>query len=258
MKTAFFGNFDLASLTLLAFFLFFAGLVLYLRREDRREGYPLEEDGSGRLESSPGFLWFATPKTFNLPHGQGVLSKPNAVRDSAPLSARRSAPWSGSPLEPTGDPMQAGVGPGAYAQRANTPDLMLHGGVRIAPLRVATDYSIASEDSDPRGMTVVGADNGVAGVVVDIWVDRAEFLVRYLEVKLEGGGGKTVLVPMTMSVIQKSRNSVRVDAVLGSQFAGAPTPASPDQITLLEEERIVAYYGGGYLYATPSRTEPLL
>jgi photosynthetic reaction center H subunit len=27
---------------------------------------------------------------------------------------------------------------------------------------------------------------------------------------------------------------------------------------LLEEDRIVAYYGGGTLYATPQRQEPLL
>lgn len=257
MKEAFFGNFDLAELTLWTFFLFFLGLVLYLRREDRREGYPLEDDATGRLESSPGFLWYATPKTFNLPHGQGTLTKPNSNRESATYSARRSAPWSGSPLEPTGDPMLAGVGPGAYAQRADKPDLMLHGGVRIAPLRVAKDYSIAKNDPDPRGMTVVGADNGVAGTVTDIWVDRAEFLARYLEVKIDGSA-KSVLVPMTMSVIEKSRGRVRVDAVLGSQFAAAPTIANPEQITLLEEERIVAYYGGGYLYATPSRAEPLL
>jgi hypothetical protein len=27
-------------------------------------------------------------------------------------------------------------------------------------------------------------------------------------------------------------------------------------VTLLEEDRIVGYYAGGYLYATPNRTEP--
>jgi len=30
------------------------------------------------------------------------------------------------------------------------------------------------------------------------------------------------------------------------------------QVTLLEEEKIMAYYGAGTLYATPSRQEPLL
>jgi photosynthetic reaction center H subunit len=31
-----------------------------------------------------------------------------------------------------------------------------------------------------------------------------------------------------------------------------------DQVTLLEEEKIMAYYGGGTLYATPQRQEPLV
>ena len=36
------GYVDVAQVVLYAFFLFFAGLVFWLRREDRREGYPLE------------------------------------------------------------------------------------------------------------------------------------------------------------------------------------------------------------------------
>ena len=33
---------DGASITLYAFWIFFAGLIIYLRREDKREGYPLD------------------------------------------------------------------------------------------------------------------------------------------------------------------------------------------------------------------------
>ena len=37
------GNyFDGATIALYAFWLFFAGLIIYLRREDKREGYPLQ------------------------------------------------------------------------------------------------------------------------------------------------------------------------------------------------------------------------
>lgn len=36
---------DFAQLLLYAFWLFFAGLIYYLRREDKREGYPMEPDG---------------------------------------------------------------------------------------------------------------------------------------------------------------------------------------------------------------------
>jgi photosynthetic reaction center H subunit len=259
---SFFGNFDVTSLILSSFVLFFFGLILYLRREDRREGYPLEDDLTGQLEGPAGVFFTASPKTFILPHGQGTLSKPNSHRESQDVAALRTARAAGSPLEPKGDPMLAGVGPGAFAQRAHKPDLMFHGHTKIAPLRVAGDYSI--DGVDPRGMKVIGADGVAAGVVTDIWVDRAEYLVRYLEVAVTPTGPapptsiKTVLVPMTMAVVKKAKKTVVVDAVLGSQFAYAPTLENPDQITFYEEERVTAYYGGGYLYATPARSEPLI
>ena len=37
---------DVAQVVLYAFWIFFAGLVFYLRREDRREGYPLEAEAA--------------------------------------------------------------------------------------------------------------------------------------------------------------------------------------------------------------------
>ena len=40
---------DVAQVTLYAFWAFFAGLILYLRREDKREGYPLESERSSRV-----------------------------------------------------------------------------------------------------------------------------------------------------------------------------------------------------------------
>ncbi|PZO52128.1 MAG: photosynthetic reaction center subunit H [Alphaproteobacteria bacterium] len=251
------GGLDVAEWVLYAFFLFFFGLIAYLRREDRREGYPLEDDVSGRHEPSGGLFFTAQPKVFRLPHNGGTITTPIKARDSGDLKARRTAPWAGSPLEPVGDPLQAGIGPGAYAQRAKTPDLMLHGAPRIVPLRVAEDFYLDKRDPDPRGMPVIGADNAVAGTVTDVWVDRSEYLIRYLEVSLTDGG-KRMLVPMPMAVIQRGRKRVKVVALLASQFAGAPTLASPDQITRDEEERVSAYVGGGILYATPARAEPWL
>jgi photosynthetic reaction center H subunit len=35
---------DVAQLVLYGFWIFFFGLIYYLRREDKREGYPLESD----------------------------------------------------------------------------------------------------------------------------------------------------------------------------------------------------------------------
>ena len=50
----------------------------------------------------------------------------------------------------------------------------------------------------------------------------------------------------------------RSDAINAADFAAAPVPMTPGQITFYEEERIVAYFGGGYLYANRARQEPLI
>ena len=39
---------DVAQVTLYVFWIFFGCLIYYLRREDKREGYPLELHGVGR------------------------------------------------------------------------------------------------------------------------------------------------------------------------------------------------------------------
>ena len=84
--------------------------------------------------------------------------------------------------------MLARVGPAASALRADTPDLMHETAeLRIVPLRVATDHYLDDESPDPRTMQVVGADGVVGGVVSDIWIDRAEAMIRYLEVTLAAG-----------------------------------------------------------------------
>jgi photosynthetic reaction center H subunit len=54
------------------------------------------------------------------------------------------------------------------------------------------------------------------------------------------------------------QNGIMVQAILGSQFADVPKTKSAEQITLLEEEKIMAYYGAGTLYATPDRQEPAI
>lgn len=253
-----FGDFDAAEFCLIAFFVFFTGLVFYLRREDRREGYPLEDDISGRLEPLGGLFFTAQPKTFLLPHGHGTRTAPNFKRDARPIAARRSAPMDGAPIEPTGNPLLDGVGPGAYAERPNYPDLTTAGTPRIVPLRIAPDFHVSPEDTDPRGLAVLGFDGLKAGTVSDVWIDRSEQLIRYIEVAVTGGTGRKVLLPMTMAIVDGGARAVKVRSITAAQFADVPTTSSPDQITLLEEEKVIGYYGGGHLYATPDRQEPWL
>jgi photosynthetic reaction center H subunit len=147
------------------------------------------------------------------------------------------------------------MGPAAYAQRADVPDLDCEGRNRIVPIGLTEHIAIDYRDPDPRGMTVVGADGAVAGTVSDIWVDRAEHQIRYLEV--DTGKGR-VLAPMGMSVVKGKAGKVIVDAINAADFPGAPVPKTPGQITFLEEEMIFGYFGGGYLYANAARQEPVL
>jgi photosynthetic reaction center H subunit len=225
--------------------------------EDKREGYPLESERSDRVMVQ-GFPQMPGPKTFRLSHG-GTVSVPSAIRDTREIRAIPVAAWPGAPLEPIGNPMLDGVGPAAYAQRANVPDLTIDGFPAIVPMRVATDASVDSEDSDPRGMAVFGDDGERAGTVTDLWIDRTEPQIRYLEVEVSATGAvKRVLLPVIMARINGARREVTVRAILARQFADVPGLATPNQVTKLEEDKITAYYAGGTLYATPARAEPLL
>jgi photosynthetic reaction center H subunit len=61
-----------------------------------------------------------------------------------------------------------------------------------------------------------------------------------------------------MTFARITRHGVNVHALLAEQYADVPATRLPDVITLLEEERICAYFGAGLLYAEPQRSEPLV
>jgi photosynthetic reaction center H subunit len=169
--------------------------------------------------------------------------------------------YNGSPLVPTGNPMVEGVGPAAWANRADVPDLTVHGEAKIVPMRVAPGYTVAAGDPDPRGLPVKTADGTIAGTIVDIWVNRSEPQVSFYEVELAQGGTRRLL---PVGYVQWphfglwGNDHVIVKAITAAQFANVPTTKRDDRITLLEEDKIMAYYSGGHLYATPSRAEPLI
>ncbi len=249
---------DVAQLALYAFFVFFAFLLLYLRREDKREGYPLQSDRAGSPSKVEGLPGMPSPKFFRLSHG-GVVSAPRE-EVIPPVAAEPVARWPGAPLQPTGNPMVDGVGPAAYAMRSDEPDLAFEDDLpKIVPLRAAAGFSLALGDADPRGMAVEGLDRKVAGTVCDAWVDRSDMLVRYLEVEVAGQFvPRRVLVPMTLVTVDGKARTVRVSAVRAAHFAEAPVTRHPEQVTLREEDRISAYFASGFLYATPGRLGPAL
>jgi photosynthetic reaction center H subunit len=251
------GYFDVAQITLYGFWIFFAGVVFYCRREDKREGYPLVPEMPNGREVVEGFPPTPKPKVFNL--GSDV---PHPSREpERPIAAIATSPYPGSPLVPTGNPMIDGVGPAAWGMRSTEPEVTFEDRMpKIVPLRVARDFFVATEDPNPIGMPVVAGDNLVAGTVVDVWVDRAEAMIRYLEAEIPlTVGTRRAMIPMNLAkVTGGKRPRVRVRSILAFQFASVPVLASPDQITLREEDMVMGYFGGGTLYAKPSREEPLL
>lgn len=249
------GSVDITTLLFSAFVLFFLGLAFYLQREGQREGYPLETDTTGKQEEG-GAIWAPQPKAFRLPDGE-IVYKPDGKRDPANDKMKRMAVWPGAPSEPVGDPMTSGVGPGAYTMRDDKPDLTHENLTKIVPMSSLEGFSVAERDTDPHGFAVVGGDGESAGVISDIWVDRAEQLVRYYEVELATGGRK-VLLPYAFANVKGKAGKVEVDVINGKHFSNVPAHAAADQVTRLEEDRISAYYAGGVLYANSNRAEPLI
>ncbi|MBC8070469.1 MAG: PRC-barrel domain-containing protein [Deltaproteobacteria bacterium] len=262
---------DTAQVVLYVFWVFFAGLIIWLRREDRREGYPLEHE---RTAVEGPRTRIPRPKEFLLPDDMGVRQAPDFVRDRREIRAELVSRAPGAPLEPVGEPLLAGVGPASFAERIDRAELLHEDGKpAIVPMRVAPGFRIDA-GPDLRGWKVLGADKQQAGTVTDFWVDRADLMIRYVEIQLpvalavapEAGEDaalpdstpRTRLIPITMLGIDERTKSVRVHALRASQFEMVPTLRNPEQITVLEEERVSAFYAGGWFYSEPQRREAVL
>lgn len=254
LGVTFLGNVDLASVAIWMFWIFFAGLIYYLQTENQREGFPLVDENGNEAAPAGIFPVPSKDKTFILRDGRGEVSVPSGQRpDRTDLALARTSDSVGSPYVPTGDPMLDGVGPAAWANRRDVPELDAHGHAKIKPMSTLPDFKI-SAGRDPRGLAVVGGDGEVVGRIVDLWVDVPEQMVRYLTIDLNPeGSGKTRLIPMTMARIKSDRVTVR--SLYAHNFDGVPQTRSASEVTLLEEDKITAYYAGGTLYAAPSRLE---
>ena len=169
--------------------------------------------------------------------------------------------FNGSPLVPTGNPMIDGVGPASWANRADEPDRTFHGAPKIVPMRLDPTFSVAKGDPDPRGLPVEAADKVTAGTVMELWVDRAEPQVRYYEVQLSGSE-RRIMLPAGFVQWPNfglwGNDRLLVKSITAAQFADVPAIRRDDQITLLEEDKVMAYFAGGHLYATAARSEPLI
>lgn len=241
---------DIPLLLVIIFFLFFLGLVYYLRQEDKREGYPLESDrtnGTGGRVQVVGFPPMPSPKVFKLMHG-GETSVP---RGEIPreLNAYPAYEFPGSPIMPAGDPLVDGIGPASYSLKSDTPDLTFDGSLKLTPMRNHPQYRLEETDANPVGMTVMSREGLEVGTIVDVWINAHEYFPRYLEIEANvETGGRRILAPFAFADIKAGRGIVRFSSLTRPQFSRVPALANPDQITMREEDRLNGYFAGGAFY----------
>lgn len=247
------GDVDVAQLLVVAFFIFFFGLVLHLRTEDKREGYPLVDPAGG--SDGEGFPPMPRPKLFLLRQG-GAVTAPHP-EDERPLAAESAFPFPGSALEPVGDPLADGVGPAAWAAtRKHEPLWYMPGVTQLAPLRRVEGWAFAKGDPDLRGLPVVDAWGAQAGVVADLWLDRGVRILRYLEV--ETGTGERRLLPIHHTDLRAIERRVALRGVRAAHVASTPAIAEPDVVTAREEDRICAHYAGARFFSRQVEGPPRL
>ena len=193
---------DVAQVTLYVFWIFFACLIFYLRREDKREGYPLESTGLGGGVVH-GFPRMPDPKTYLLarrPCRDAPNHKNDRPRRRGGAVALGRARRSGRPAIRCST--ASGPAPRPIAR------ICLNSRWTTFPASFRCVWPKAPisnpRDPDPRGMRVIGADSEVGGIVTDVWVDRAEALIRYLEVEVTTRRcAKRVLLPLPFAKIDR-------------------------------------------------------
>ena len=139
---------DVASLIFTIFIIFFLGLVIHLTLESKREGFPLESERFGKISNEAGLIMMPKSKSFLTESGQEYLAPLKNAPAPEVLNAVPAHHMNGAPLVPTGNPLLAGVGPGSYANRADVPDVGLHGEPRIMPISQLPSFSVNKNDKN--------------------------------------------------------------------------------------------------------------
>lgn len=245
---------DVPEAAVAIFFILFLGLIYHLRQADKREGYPMQ---ASPFDPTPlqGFPVPPDPMVYKLNEG-GTTVAPHNYK-LAPMHARPLHRFDGTPLVPVGNPLLAGIGPGAWVQRRDEPMRTENGEPVLQPLRLLPEWSVEAGDADPRGMAVFDWRWHEVGVVADIWIDQAIQILRLLEVELRPGLGiGRVLVPIYHATIHEKAREIHIESLRAHQFAELPMPAAPDRITAQEDERLNAYYAAGRFYRDSTLTDP--
>lgn len=233
---------DLPQIAFWLFFLFFLGLCYHLRRNDKREGYPMKASPFSSRKLL-GFPEPGPPLTYVLNEG-GTTIAPHFY-EPPPTSAEPLYNFDGTPLSPVGNPLLAALGPGAWVMKKDAAARTEDGDLLLQPLRRLPEWKVGKDDATPVGMKVFDWRWNEVGTVHDIWIDLGIKIIRMLEVDVAAG---RFLVPIYHTQINEKRREVRVTALTAAQFADIPRPVHPDTITGREDERLNAYFAAGHFY----------
>ena len=242
MRGAITGYIDVAQIVLYAFWLFFAGLIFYLRQEDRREGYPLESEGRqgfrvATSSSSP------RPRPSSSRDGRKV-QVPRIQPDARPINALKTEPWPGAPLTPSAirwSPHRT-----RQLRRAGGRDVQDLPGRRSHRAAAGRDqFRGARGRRDPDRLPRLRRGPGQGGRHQRSLGRSGRIRSCASTRSTVAAGGKRVPVPVDFADVNAGRRRVVVKSLLASQFALAPATKNPDKVTLLEEDKIGAFYGGG-------------
>ena len=243
------GNLDVAQIVLYAFFAFFTALIWYLRREDRREGYPLESEAARRVQ---GARLSADPVAEDLPSRRGgVAQRPDYAARRSPVKAAKVEPWPGAPLQPTRR-SDARRGRPRRLQR-NAPSRPLQDDAWRGSDFAAAHSAISRSRRwrNPIGFSVVGADHTSVGVDQSMFGSIAPKSHRALSTKCSSPApSRRVLLPVYFAASSRSAAASWSRRCSPNSSSNVPALGTPDRVTMLEEDRIAAYYGAGTLYAT--------
>ncbi len=92
----------------------------------------------------------------------------------------------------------------------------------VVPLSSLPDFRVAAGEADPRGWTVRDAGDEPVGEVTELLVDPGILRVRHLVCRVDGEGGRRVLLPIAYARLDPDRSAVRIPRLTRAALAALP------------------------------------
>ncbi len=92
----------------------------------------------------------------------------------------------------------------------------------VVPLSSLPELRVANGEDDPRGWTVRDAEDEPVGEVTELLVDPALLKVRHLVCRVDGAGGRRVLLPTAYARLDPERSAVGIARLTREALAALP------------------------------------